>query len=114
MLDLNPWDIEPDLTLDRLRWIARQFVAVRRQAVADYSPAKGDIPWNHGCDCYARQMSTITRAALSGDYPWLRILDPTLKFTFSIGRVPCRFYKGDAERPNVNLREAFPELRQRQ
>jgi hypothetical protein len=114
MLDVNPWDIEPDLTRERLVWTARQFVAVRRQAVQDFSSVKGDIAWNHGCTCYARQSTAIVRASLSGEYPWLRVLDSSLKFIFAIGRVPCRFYKGDADRPSMNLREAFPELRQRQ
>lgn len=112
--DLKPWDLEPDLAPDRLQWIARQFVAVRRQAVEDFSPAKGDNRWSHGCTCYARQSAVILKAALSGDYPWLRVIDPSLKFVFSVGAVLLRFFKGDVENPGTNLRESFPELRVRQ
>jgi hypothetical protein len=113
MIDLAPWDLEPDLTRERLGWIAQRFMEVRREARSEYSPAKGDTPWSFGCMCYSRQMFAIASAARSGEFPWLQVIDSSLKFVFCVGRVRARFYKGDAERPRENLRQSFAELRQR-
>jgi hypothetical protein len=58
-------------------------------------------------------MATLRRASL--ETPWLTVLPETqtLRFTFTIGPVPVKFYKGDADDvPQKHLRPSFAELRQ--
>src|SRR4051812_18916430 len=112
MPDIKPWDIEPDLTPERLAWVRRTFVAVRKDARETYDPAKGDNALLLGLTCFLRQKYAIAIAAANGSRPWLSVVNDSMKFIFKVGRVVARFYKGEAEHPSENLRRSFPELRQ--
>ena len=107
-----PWKIHPGLTKERLQIIAGIITQVREETLGFHQPTKGDNSWTLGCTTYARVCHAITQAALD-DYPsWLSVVDDTgLHFVFSIGSVPCRFYKGDPRRiPLRTLRQRYPEL----
>ncbi len=98
-----PWEIHPALAEDRLRLCARMLANARRDALAMASYELGDDPWSVGCRAFAFGRHRLQRAAQSGDYPWLEVLDDSAHFVFVIGGnghgVPVRFYRGAAEDP---------------
>jgi len=75
----------------------------RRDAIAMASHELGDDAWSVGCRAFSFGRHRLKRAAMSGEYPWLEILDETAHFVFLIGGnrqgVPVRFYRGPADEP---------------
>ena len=98
-----PWDLHPALAEERLRICARMLANARRDALAMASYELGDDPWSVGCRAFAFGRHRLKRAAASGDYPWLEVLDDSAHFVFVIGSnghgVPVRFYRGAADDP---------------
>ncbi|MDB5963484.1 MAG: hypothetical protein JWP59_4778 [Massilia sp.] len=98
-----PWDFHPALTEERLRLCTRMLANARRDALALASYEMGDDPWSVGCRAFAFGRNRLQRAAASGDYPWLEVLDDSAHFVFVIGGngngVPVRFYRGAADEP---------------
>jgi hypothetical protein len=98
-----PGDFHPALTEERLRICARMLANARRDAPAMASYEMGDDPWSVGCRAFAFGRNRLQRAADSGDYPWLEVLDDSAHFVFVIGGngngVPVRFYRGAADEP---------------
>jgi hypothetical protein len=89
----------------------------RRDALAMASYELGDDPWSVGCRAFAFGRHRLERAAASGDYPWLEVLDDSAHFVFLIGSngcgVPVRFYRGAADDPtDRTLRRQEEEVRQ--
>ena len=112
-----PWDFHPALTEDRLRICARMLAHARRDALAMASYELGDDPWSVGCRAFAFGRHRLERAARSGDYPWLEVLDDSAHFVFVIGSngqgVPVRFYRGAADEPTERtLRRQEMEVQQ--
>ena len=112
-----PWDFHPALTEDRLRICARLLAHARRDALAMASYELGDDPWSVGCRAFAFGRHRLERAARSGDYPWLEVLDDSAHFVFVIGSnghgVPVRFYRGAADEPTERtLRRQEMEVQQ--
>ena len=113
----KPWDFHPALTEERLRICARMLANARRDALAMASYELGDDPWSVGCRAFAFGRHRLKRAASSGDYPWLEVLDDSAHFVFVIGGngngVPVRFYRGAAEEPTERtLRQQEVEVQQ--
>ena len=98
-----PWDFHPALTDDRLRICARMLAHARCDALAMASYELGDDPWSVGCRAFAFGRHRLKRAAQSGEFPWLEVLDDSAHFVFVIGSngqgVPVRFYRGAADDP---------------
>ena len=112
-----PWDFHPALTEERLRLCGRMLANARRDALAMASYEMGDDPWSVGCRAFAFGRNRLQRAASSGDYPWLEVLDDSAHFVFVIGGngngVPVRFYRGAAEEPTERtLKRQEMELQQ--
>ena len=118
-----PWDYHPALTEDRLRLCARLLAHARRDALAMASYELGDDPWSVGCRAFAFGRHRLQRAASSGDYPWLAVLDDSAHFVFVIGTagegegegegVPVRFFRGPADEPTERtLRRQEMEVQQ--
>src|SRR5215213_6311735 len=112
-----PWDFHPALTEDRLRIGARLLANARRDALAMASYELGDDPWSVGCRAFAFGRHRLERAAQSGEYPWLEVLDDRAHFVFVIGSnghgVPVRFYRGAADEPTERtLRRQEMEVQQ--
>ena len=90
----------PPLTKPRLSAIANIIRTARHHTVLLHDIAAGDNEWSLGCRAYARTCHALRRAAT--DHKWLTILhedEKPLRFTFAIGSVPIRFYRGEAEDP---------------
>src|SRR6478672_3819444 len=112
-----PWDFHPALTEERLRICGRMLANARRDALAMASYELGDDPWSVGCRAFAFGRHRLERAAQSGEYPWLEVLDDSAHFVFVIGSngqgVPVRFYRGAADEPTERtLRRQEIEVQQ--
>jgi hypothetical protein len=112
-ITFEPWLSYPSLTKEHLVAIAALMREARDGAVLLHDPEAGDSSWSLGCRIYDRIMAQIRRASLT--MPWLTVLPETqtLRFTFAIGSLPLKFYKGDADDvPGKFLVRSFAELRQ--
>lgn len=108
-----PWDYHNDLAPERLTIVARLIADGRHTAVELFDEGAGDNGWTLGCRAFQFSRVRILRAAQSGDYPWLNVIDPTFQLIFKIGAVPVRFYGGDAEGPtDRTVRQSLNELNQ--
>lgn len=109
----TPWEYHPDLTQERLCFVASLIVDGRHSALERYDEAAGDNGWTHGCRAFQFGRHRILKAIDSGEHPWLTAIDRTLQLIFKIGEVPVRIYKGLPDEPtNRTLRQSFGELRQ--
>lgn len=114
-MDKRPWEIHPDLTEERLAFLARLIRSVRAEAVDAHDPTKGDTSWGLGCRSHERTLYSITNAAAGIASSWLRVIEPGLHFVFAAGTVPLRFYRGEAEKPPTkSLQRNYAELVQAQ
>ena len=102
MGNFEPWRMYPDLTKERLSVLATIIRDVRHGCVLLHEPAVGDGPWSLGCRAYERICAAIRKNAIN--YGWLRMLPEksALGFSFAIGSVPFRFYRGNPEEPPFN------------
>lgn len=106
-----PSEIHPSLTDERIDTIGHLIARVRMDNLD--SADDRDNGWSLGCRAYAWCMNEITNLALS--QPWLKVIDPSLKFIFAIGSIEVSFYKGDTDNPKKKIMsraQAYPELRQ--
>lgn len=102
MSNFEPWHKYPDLTRDHLSVIATIIRDVRHGCVLLHEPKEGDGPWSLGCRAYERICAALRKAAITNN--WLRTLPEksSLGFSFTIGSVPFRFYRGDPDEPPFN------------
>jgi hypothetical protein len=108
-----PWDYHPDLTEDRLVAVAQLIVDGRQTAVELFDEEAGDNGWTLGCRAFQFGRARILRAFDEGAYAWLNVIDRTLQLTFTIGEVPIRIYRGEAEEPTDRTRrQSLTELKQ--
>ncbi|MGA3262873.1 MAG: hypothetical protein ABSC47_02380 [Terracidiphilus sp.] len=96
---IEPWRKYPDLTQPRLTILANEIRRVRSECVALHEPEHGDGDWSLGCRVYQRTFFAIRE--LSKTLDWLSINQElkALQFSFSVGSVPLRHYKGDPDDP---------------
>jgi len=99
-----PKDIHPDLTEYRLLKVANLIREQRQDVLYRSERVRGDNSWSIGCRAYSWTCHALNKASLH-DHPyseWLSIVeDKGLYFTFSIGSVPIKFYRGDPNNPPV-------------
>jgi hypothetical protein len=97
--EFEPWSKYPDLTEKRLSQLATEIRKVRRECAELYQPEKGDGRWSLGCRVYERTFFSIVQ--LASVFDWLTINPElqALRFSFAVGSVPLRFYKGDPNDP---------------
>ena len=110
----KPWEIEPDLTKDRLCLLAKIIKEVRDKTVSIYDPNEGDGPWSLGCRIYERTINKIEQKAET--LRWLKIYREKLFFVIIINSIPLRFYKGKVDTPTIRTlrQKKFPEQRNEQ
>ena len=114
--DFIPWSRYPELTNERLTTLASVIRSAREGAVRRHDPHAGDGPWGLGCSAYERTCFAIEKASQA--HSWLEVLpDPEkhLRFTFAIGRIPFRIYRGEpSDPPSRYLATSYAEIRHRQ
>lgn len=108
-----PWEFHSDLTEERVVAIARLIADARHAAVELYDEEAGDDGWTLGCRASQFGRKRILRAAENAEFPWLGLVDRSRRLIFTIGEVPVRIYRGDADEPtDRTLRQSYSELRQ--
>jgi hypothetical protein len=109
----EPWLYYPSLALERLTFVAGIMRDARDGAVQLHDIEAGDSNWSLGCRVYSRIMSQLRRTTFTA--PWLTVLPETqaLRFTFTVGAVPLKFYRGEADEvPQKHLQPSYAELHQ--
>lgn len=113
MIDSKPWQVHPALQEERLCFLANIIKKVRHKALLLHEPIEGDTNWGLGCRVHERTCNAIKLSA--EEQPWLEVIDPSLHFVFSVGGVPIRFYRGEAENPNPRqLSRKYSEIEAQQ
>lgn len=109
----RPSDVHPDLTDERLQSLANFFATTRSSVAALHDPLAGDDAWALGCRGFARWRNLLLSKFQSGEWAWLRVINPSKHFIFAIGNVPVRFYRGKSTRaPSRTLIQSAQELAQ--
>lgn len=94
----KPWDIDARLALEYLVIVAQIIERVRRESVAAMEKDKGDLKfgnWVVGTTAHSRIAFEITAA--SELYEWLKVVDDSMQFTFSIEGVPIRILRSEVD-----------------
>jgi len=108
-----PWEYHGDLTEDRIVAVARMIVDGRHAAVELFDEENGDNGWTLGCRAFQFGRARILRAVDEGTHEWLGVIDRSLQLIFTIGEIPLRIYRGEADEPtDRTMRQSLPELRQ--
>lgn len=109
-----PWEVNPVFQQRVLAAVAQWIADVRGSIADELDEEAGDLHfggWVPGTAFHARFANRVGREALSGDHPWLRILDGTRQFTFAIGSVPVRVFRGTPSSPSARSRKPGPAER---
>ena len=98
----KPWEVDAALQEERLRLLAELLLEIRAEVARAQERDKGDGNWGLGCRAYERTAFRLAQLSSSGEYPWLRAVNPSsnrLELALSIGGCPVRYPRGDSERP---------------
>lgn len=88
-----------DLTDDRLQIIAGLLLDVRYEVLDTLSSGLDDN-YTRETTAYGRQRNMLIQLALSKQYDWLSLNSGAMDITFSIGKIPCRFFTDDPMHPH--------------
>ncbi len=97
--EFEPWNSHSELTQSRLSILADEIRRVRRECVELHDPEVGDTTWGLGSRAYERTVFALTR--LTDKFDWITVNPEAqhLAFSFNIGSVPMRYFRGDPEDP---------------
>lgn len=96
----KPWEVIPNLQFDALKAVAALIRDTRDDVITLHDQDLGDTVKGTGLRAYECCRTKIIEAALhNSDMPWLGIIEPDGRFTFSINSVPVRFYRGSPNSP---------------
>jgi hypothetical protein len=95
-LENKPWELNPELTEDRLKLIGKTIKEIRNKAISLYDPEEGDAPWSLGCRVYDRTINMLPKLI---NESWFGYVKSNLYFVMLIEGTPIRFYRGNAECP---------------
>lgn len=99
IVEFDPTTKYPDLTTKRLSTVANLLRRVRSRCVELHEPEEGDGDWCLGTRVYQRSYFALTGLAKTVDWLTMNSELKALQFSFSIGSVPLRIYKGDPDDP---------------
>lgn len=118
MNELKPWEIDPALAEDRLRFLGGLLIEVRAGVMAAQEPEKGDAVWGGGCRAYERTLFNLVQASAGGELSWLYavyLYSNRLQIDLKVGGVPLFYFRGDSENPasrhvnRISQMNLFPE-----
>ncbi len=94
----KPTNYNSDLTDERIILLAQFFALVRGEVIERHDEEiLGDTPLSLGMRAYECCRSRLISQSELGEWPWLSILTPEKRFTFSIGNTPVRFVRNHPE-----------------
>jgi len=100
-------------TEDRLIAVGRLIVEGRQLAVDLHDGDIGDDGWTLGCRASQFGRFRILAAVDGEVFPWLGVIDRSRRLIFTIGEVPVRIYRGEADEPtDRTLHQSLNELKQ--
>ncbi|MCH1928757.1 hypothetical protein L9G16_01025 [Shewanella sp. A25] len=106
----DPWDIAPGLTPERIKRVASLIRSVRDDVIDLHDEELGDTARATGLRAYECCRQQIIWATFdSENWPWLGIIKDDGRFTFSIGGIPVRIYRGSPKSPGKRRQIACPE-----
>lgn len=109
----KPWDVNQDLTQERIIELANFIVSVRAEVIEMHDEELGDTRLSLGIRAYECCRIRLIVLSESKKYPWLSIITPEGRFTFCIGKTPVRFIRHDPkELPHKKL-IASPEAKKK-
>lgn len=91
----KPWQINPDLTKERIVAIANLISGVRGEVIDRHDEELGDTPLSLGTRAYECSRMRIIALADQKILSWLKVITPEGRFTFTIGNTPVRFTRND-------------------
>ncbi|MGB3224804.1 MAG: hypothetical protein WBB23_18515 [Desulforhopalus sp.] len=94
-MNQNPWEINPELTKERIVTVASIIANIRGEVIDRHDEELGDTPLSLGTRAYECSRSRIISVADMKILPWLKVITPEGRFTFSIGNTPVRFSRND-------------------
>ncbi|WP_211452179.1 hypothetical protein [Collimonas antrihumi] len=98
MRSIQPWDLKPALTELRLNTISKAFLEVY-YGVQEVLSTEDDCNYGRGALTFSRSRQRLINMALSGDFSWLKIVNPAMDVTLEIEGIPFRFFRDDHESP---------------
>lgn len=108
-----PWNVNPDLTKERIVTIASVIANVRGEVIDLHNEELGDTPLVLGTRAYECSRTRIISLSEMKLFSWLRILTPEGRFTFQIGNTPVRFSRNDPKQlPHRKLIRSAESIRQ--
>jgi hypothetical protein len=108
VIEFEPWHSYPDLKQQYLSILANLIRRVRDECVKLHQPQLGDGDWCLGSRVYQRTYFAITQLANQVDWIAINTEMKHLQFSFSIGNVQLRFFKGDPEDPPTRYLSRTP------
>lgn len=97
-MSMLPWQVNKDLTEQRLSIIAEGLLNVRHDTYAELA-TKLDDNYIRGCATFGRQRQWLMQLAKSGQYGWLTLASPAMDLTVNIGSIPVRFFTDEHDSP---------------
>lgn len=94
----HPVSFYPELTDERLGFIARELLSVRYDTQREVTSPLDD---NHTRETaiFGRSKNRLIQLGRDPAYPWLTLRRASMDVTVAIGRVPFRFFRDDPENP---------------
>jgi hypothetical protein len=96
-MNIKPWEINPNLSKERIIAIANLITDVRAEVIERHDTELGDSPLSLGIRNYECCRNRIIMTAIEGSHDWLSIQTATGRFTFRLGKTPVRFVRNDPE-----------------
>ena len=110
-MSMKPWEVNPELTQERLCFVANEMKKILEKVLGLHDPDEGDSTWGLGCRIYDRTINILERKATG--IRWLNIFRDRQYFVIIIDGVCLRFYKGKFNAPTTRtLHLKYPEISQ--
>lgn len=95
---LHPTHFYDDLTDDRLRVIASSLMEVRGKTFREMT-SELDDNYTRETASFGRSRNMLIQTCQAKTHAWLALAHAGMDVTFTIGAVPCRFFRDDATNP---------------
>lgn len=86
---MNPWDINPELSEDRLIIICKAISDMHNSTGEELSE---DTPYVRGAACFGRTHQMLIKLGMDNAYEWFRLGKTTMDLVFFISNIPFRFF----------------------
>ena len=95
----TPWHFLPEYTEERLSIIAAALLDVYHDTEQELSTSLDDN-YTRGATTFGRQRNKLISMCMSGEYPWLELVNAAFDLECKIGGMPFRFFSDDPDSPS--------------